>query len=88
MLKGFVAGAVAGTETLKQMALNVADTIFSSKWIGLAGKTLWHHPWLLVWLVVTLWLALAVDKWLDARYSEFWHRDYLRLKLRKALGLG
>jgi uncharacterized protein (DUF2235 family) len=84
----FVAGAGVGTETRKQVALNVADTIFSSKWIGLAGKTLWHHPWLLVWLVVTLWLALAVDTWLDARYSQFWHADNMRWKLRKAIGLG
>jgi hypothetical protein len=88
MLKKFVAGALAGTSAWKDVALNIADTMFSSKWIGLAGKTLWHHPWLVAWLVITLWLALDVDRRLDRRYSEFWHRDYLRLKLRKALGLG
>ena len=37
---------------------------------------------------VLLALALSVDARLDRRYSEFWHRDHMRLKLRKALGLG
>lgn len=88
MFKGFVMGALEGTSTWRQVALSVADTIVSSKWIGLAGKTLWHHPWLIAWLVVTLLLALAVDKCLDTMYSQFWHDDDVRLKLRKALGLG
>jgi hypothetical protein len=57
--------------------LNVADTIVSSKWIGLALWTLWHHPWLIVWLVGTLWLALEVDRRLDRMYSGFWHSDHL-----------
>jgi len=88
MLRGFVMGALEGTSTWRQVALNVADTIVSSKWLGLALKTLWHHPWLIAWLVLTLWLALAVDRWLDRMYSHFWHDDNMRLKLRKALGLG
>ncbi|MDP2703567.1 MAG: hypothetical protein Q8P98_16005, partial [Candidatus Rokubacteria bacterium] len=88
MLKGFAVGALEGTSTWRQVAVNVSDTIVSSKWIGLAFKTLWYHPWLIAWLVVTLWLALAVDRRLDRMYSQFWHRDYMRLKLRKALGLG
>jgi hypothetical protein len=37
---------------------------------------------------MTLWLALAVDRWLDRVYSQFWHDDNMRLKLRKAIGLG
>ena len=37
---------------------------------------------------VTLAIAMWVDKRLDASYSDFWHRDQLRLRLRKALGLG
>jgi uncharacterized protein (DUF2235 family) len=86
--KGFVDGAVAGTVTCKQVLLNIAETILSSKWISLAGKTLWHHPWLIAWLVITLLLALAVDKCLDTKYSQFWHDDDMRLKLRKAIGLG
>ena len=88
MLKGFVTGALEGTGTWRQVVLNVADTIFSSKWIGLALRTLWHHPWLIAWLGLTLWLALVVDDWLDRRYSQFWHDDNMRLKLRKAIGLG
>jgi len=87
-LRNFAAGAVAGTETWKQVALNVADTMFSSKWVGLAGKTLWHHPWLVVWLAGTLWLALKIDRELDRKYSRFWQRDHMRLKLRNLLGLG
>ncbi len=50
---------------------NAADTIFSSKWIGLARKTLWNHPRLMAWLVVTVWLGLEVDKRLDRRCSRF-----------------
>jgi len=88
MFKGFVAAALEGTSTWRQAGLNVADTIFSSKWIGLGLKTLYHHPWLIAWLAGTLWLALAVDRKLDREYSRFWQRDHLRLKLRQALGLG
>jgi hypothetical protein len=88
MLKGFVTGALEGTSTWREVALNVAGTAFSSNWVGLAFKTLWHHPWLMAWLVITLWLGLMVDRWLDRAYSQFWHDDHLRLKLRKALGLG
>ena len=44
--------------------------------------------WLIAWLVVSLWLALAVDRWLDRMYSQFWHDDQTRLKLRNLLGLG
>jgi hypothetical protein len=43
---------------------------------------------LIGWLVVTLWLALAVDRWLDHMYSHFWHHDSTRLRLREALGPG
>ena len=70
------------------MVRNIADTVLSSRWIGLALRTLWRHPWLVAWLALTLALALSVDARLDRRYSEFWHRDHMRLKLRKALGLG
>ena len=88
MLKGFVMGALEGTSTWGQVAYDFTDTIVSSKWLGLTHKTLWAHPWLIAWLVVTLWLALAVDRRLDRMYWQFWHHDYMRLKLRKALGLG
>ncbi len=37
----------------------------------LARKTLWSHPWSMAWLVVTLWLGLAVDRRLDRAGSRF-----------------
>lgn len=43
---------------------------------------------LIAWLVVTLCLALAVERPLDRKYPPFWHRDCMRLNLQKALGLG
>ena len=88
VFEGFVMGTLEETNTWREVALNAADTIFSSKWIGLGLKTLWHHPWLIGWLVVTLWLALGVDSRLDSKYSQFWHDDNMRLKLRKEIGLG
>lgn len=87
-LHGFFAAAQSGTNTWRDVIRNVANTILSSQWIGLALQTLWRHPWLVAWLALTLALALWVDARLDARYSDFWHRDQMRLKLRKALGLG
>lgn len=54
---------------------------------ALALETLWRHPWLMAWLVVTLWLGLEVDRRLDRKYSRFWRHDHMRLKLRNMLGL-
>jgi hypothetical protein len=88
MLKGFVVSALNGTSTWREVGSKVADTIISSKWLGLALKALWDHPWLIAWLVITLGVAMAVDQRLDRVYSQFWHDDDMRLKLRKALGLG
>lgn len=88
MLRGFFAAAASEAPTWRNVVRNVADTILSSQWIGLALQTVWRHPWLVAWLALTLALALWVDGRLDRRYSEFWHRDQMRLKLRKALGLG
>jgi len=87
-LHGFVAAAQTDAVTWRDVVRNIADTVLSSRWIGLALRTLWRHPWLVAWLALTLALALSVDARLDRRYSEFWHRDHMRLKLRKALGLG
>jgi len=88
MLKGFVMGPLEGTSTWGQVALDFTDTIVSSKWLGLTHKTLWPRPWLIAWLVVTLGLAIEADRQLDRGYWRFWHDDHMRLKLRKALGLG
>ena len=88
MLKGFVVSALNGTSTWREVGSKVADTIISSKWLGLALKALWDHPWLIAWLVITFGVAIAVDQRLDRVYSQFWHDGDMRLKLRKALGLG
>jgi hypothetical protein len=41
-----------------------------------------------VWLLVSFWIVLRVDAQLDRAFSEFWHRDDMRLKLRRLIGLG
>jgi hypothetical protein len=88
VLRGFLASAMSGAGTWREVTHHIADTILSSQWIGLTLQTLWRYPWLVAWLALTLALALWVDARLDARYSDFWHRDQLRLRLRQALGLG
>ena len=82
------ADAAAGTERWQQVARNVVDRLVSPSWLGLLLQTLWRHLWLPAWLVVTFWIGIRVDDQLDRRYSEFWHRDDLRLKLRRLIGLG
>ncbi|TMA10943.1 MAG: DUF2235 domain-containing protein [Deltaproteobacteria bacterium] len=88
MVRGFVGSARQGTTTGWEVAVNLANTIFSSQWIGLALQVLWEHPWLIAWFALTLALALWVDDRLDRSYSQFWHEDNMRWKLRKVLGLG
>jgi Uncharacterized alpha/beta hydrolase domain (DUF2235) len=80
--------AVAGTERWQDAVLNLANRLVSSEWLGLLLMTLWRHKWLPVWLVVTFWIGIRVDQYLERRYSEFWHRDDMRLKLRRLIGLG
>jgi hypothetical protein len=84
----YVGNAVAGTERWQDAVLNLANRLVSSEWLGLLLMTLWRHKWLPVWLVVTFWIGIRVDQYLDRRYSEFWHRDDMRLKLRRLIGLG
>jgi uncharacterized protein (DUF2235 family) len=84
----YVQQALRGTESWQDVALNLADNLVSSIWVGLLLQTLWRWKLLAVWLVVTFWIGMAVDAYLDRRYSEFWHRDDTRLKLRRLLGLG
>jgi uncharacterized protein (DUF2235 family) len=88
VLRAFLAAAMRGTSTWREVAHNIAGTILSSQWLVLILETLWRNPWLVAWQAITLGIALWVDARLDARYSDFWHRDQLRLRLRKALGLG
>jgi hypothetical protein len=49
---------------------------------------LWHHPWLIAWLVITLGGDGGRSAASTGSTSQFWHDDDMRLKLRKALGLG
>ena len=87
-VKAFVDSALQGTVTWREAVRNAADTVISSQWLGLALQTFGRHPWLVAWLALSLALALWVDQRLDRRYSEFWHDNDLRLRLRKTLGLG
>src|SRR5262249_9504848 len=88
VLRQCPAAAVLGPGGWREVGPNVAGTIVSSQWLVLIFEVLWRNPWLVGWQVVTLAIAMWVDKRLDARYSDFWHRDQLRLRLRQALGLG
>jgi hypothetical protein len=88
MVWSYVAEAVAGTIRWQDAVRNLANRLASSNWLGLLLQTWWRHKWLAAWLVVTFWIGLRVDSHLDRKYSEFWHRDDLRLKLRRLIGLG
>src|SRR5262249_56494309 len=88
VLREFLAAAMLGIGSWREVGHNLAGTIVSSQWLVLIFEVLWRNPWLVAWQVLTLAIAMWVDKRLDARYSDFWHRDQLRLRLRKALGLG
>lgn len=67
----------------KSRAVELATTIPSSNWFGVAARTVWNYPWVLIGALVALWMMLRVDRHLDARYSEFWHG--LRGPLRELL---
>jgi hypothetical protein len=88
VLRSYVVEAVAGTTRWQDVVLNLANRLASSNWLGLLLQTWWRHKLLAVWLVVMFWIGLRVDDYLDRRYSEFWHRDDVRLKLRRLIGLG
>jgi uncharacterized protein (DUF2235 family) len=61
----------------------MVHTLISTNWIAVTARTVWHYPWLLAGAMLALWINLRVDRHLDARYSEFWHR--LRAPLRALL---
>jgi hypothetical protein len=63
--------------------LALMRTIVSTNWIAVGARTVWHYPWLLAGALLALLINLRVDRHLDARYSEFWHR--LRGPLRAVL---
>ena len=88
MLWHYGADAAAGSERWQQVVRNLANRLASSYWLGLLLQVLWQNKWLPVWLIVTFWIGIRVDAQLDRAYSEFWHRDDMRLKLRRLIGLG
>jgi uncharacterized protein (DUF2235 family) len=56
-------------------------TVVSTNWFAVAARTAWRYPWLLGAVLLAFLINLRVDRHLDARYSEFWHR--LRAPLRE-----
>ena len=88
IVKEYAAGVSRDTATWLEVGQNLLSTVLSASWFGVAGRVIWHHPWLAGWLALTWALALWVDRKLDRRYSHFWQLNDLRLEMRKALGLG
>lgn len=87
-LKEIVASQFAGDATLWEIVAGVVGTLASWKSVTFVFQTLCQYPWLIFWFLFALGSGLAVDQRLDRRYSHFWHADYIRLELRKRMGLG
>ncbi len=67
----------------RDRTLALIRTIVSTNWIAVTARMVWNYPWLLAGAILAMWINLRVDRHLDARYSEFWHR--LRAPLREIL---
>jgi hypothetical protein len=67
----------------RNRTLVMIRTIISTNWIAVIARTVWRYPWLLAGALLALFINLRVDRHLDARYSEFWHR--VRAPLRKLM---
>jgi H+/Cl- antiporter ClcA len=72
-----------GIDNWRTLVVEVATTLASTNWFGIAARTAWHHFWLVGTATVGLFLMLWVDHRLDDRYSEFWHG--LRAPMRSLL---
>jgi uncharacterized protein (DUF2235 family) len=70
-------------EGSRNRTLAMIRTIISTNWVAVISRTFWRYPWLLAGALMSLFINLRVDRHLDARYSEFWHR--LRAPLRALL---
>src|SRR5262249_61567135 len=66
VLRAFLAAAMRGTDSWREVGHNLAGTIVSSQWLVLIFEVLWRNPWLVVWQLVTLGLAPGVDNRLAA----------------------
>jgi hypothetical protein len=86
----FVADAVASTERGQQVVRSLASVLARMNGLERVLQTLWLWRYRVLgpWLVVTFWIGIWVDHQLDRTYSEFWHRDDMRLRLRRLIGLG
>jgi uncharacterized protein (DUF2235 family) len=67
MIRSYVAAAVAGTGRWQEVVRNLANRLASSDWLGLLLQTWWQHKLLAVWLILTLWVGLRVDRYLDRK---------------------
>ena len=76
---------LTGVHGWKAIVWALASNVFTANWPALALQTVWRYPWLAAWLAVAFLFGLWADKRLDARYSEFWHGNDLRLKLRRLM---
>jgi hypothetical protein len=74
---------IRSIDGMRNRTLAMVHTIVSTNWIAVTARAIWRYPWLLVGALLALFLNLRVDRHLDARYSEFWHR--LRAPLRELL---
>jgi uncharacterized protein (DUF2235 family) len=83
MLWTYVQDARAHAVGRREMLANLANTAISSHWLQIALRTLLHHPWLAISMVVSLALLLWAERRLDSFYSAFWHT--VRRDLRDAL---
>lgn len=80
MLWTFVADNLEAAPGWRDSFKGLASTAISSHWVNIAGRTVWHYPWLCGSAAAALLPLLLVEKHLDRRYSSFWHgvRSHLR----------
>ncbi len=74
---------LAAIPNWRRRGIFFAQTVLSANWLAVTARTIWHYPWVLAGALLALWLNVRVDRHLDAKYSEFWHR--LRTPLRTVL---
>ena len=67
----------------RRRAVAFVATVISTNWLAVTARTVWHYPGLMIAALVALWGNIRINRHLDARYSEFWHR--LRAPLRAIL---
>jgi uncharacterized protein (DUF2235 family) len=76
-------GDVQSASGWRARAVQFVTTVASSNWFAVAARTAWHYPALPVVAVSAMWLMNSRRRYLDDRYSDFWHG--MREPLRKVL---